>query len=86
MTATIKRSYPKHIDAMADDANDSLKLFISRSAGQHGRRMREGWESHEVIEISTQPADLDPPGARGNVVFVEEEPGWFKRLLKSIFN
>ncbi len=63
---------------------NSLKLFISRSAGQHGRRMREGWETVERIEISTQPADLDPPGARGNVAFVEEEPGFFARL-KRIF-
>jgi len=82
--APIKASYPKPINQMVDDANDSIRLFVSRSAGQHGRRMKEGWETHEVIEISTQPAPLDPPGARSSIEFIGSEPGFFERI-KRIF-
>lgn len=74
------------IDQMATDATERVQLFAHRSAGQHSRRMRESWPDAECIEITTEPAPLDPPGARGNVVYVGDEPGWFRRVLKSIFN
>ena len=74
------------IDQMATDATERVQLFAHRSAGQHSRRMRESWPDAECIEITTQPAPLDPPGARGSVDFVGQEPGWFRRVLKSIFN
>jgi len=83
--APIKSSRPKYgIDAMCDEANDSVKLFVARSAGQHTRRMRESWPDAEYIEISTQPADLDPPGARGSVVMLDK-PGffeWIRRIFR----
>lgn len=73
-----------NLDTMADDANEAVKLFAHRSAGQHGRRLKEGWETVERIEITTQPAPLDPPGARGSVEFVGHEPGlksWIRRVI-----
>ena len=75
------------IDKMASDANDRVQLFITRSASQHSRRMREHWPDAECIEITTEPAPLDPPGARGNVVYVGDEPGlrgWIRRIFGGV--
>lgn len=53
--------------------NQSPKLY-AKSTGFAGRRVYQGRETVERIEITTQPADLDPPGARGSVEFVGDEP------------
>jgi len=59
------------------------QLYI-KSTSFAGRRLPLGQETVERIEISTQPADLDPPGARGSVEFVGHEPGlksWIRRVI-----